>query len=94
MTGFGRTVSLASAERLGRLSKLVDKNLKDIALEIKKGSIGAEPVWFSERNTSCTYCEFASACPFDPARDRMKRFKKLSDDDVWERIERGGEDRA
>ena len=87
-------VSLASAERLGKLSKLVDKNLTDIALEIKKGSIGAEPIRFTNQNSSCTYCEFASACPFDPARDRMKSFKKLSDDDVWERLEKGGEDRA
>ena len=87
-------VKVASAERLGMLAKLVKKNLADIGAELEKGSIGAEPCYIGSNRLICEYCEFAAACPFDPGRDRPRRFKKISEDDFWQRLEKGGEDRA
>ena len=92
--GTDSAVRLASAERLGMLAGLVKKNLADIGAELKKGSIGAEPCYIGSNRLMCEYCEFVSACPFDPGRDRPRRFRKISDDDFWQRLEKGGEDRA
>jgi ATP-dependent helicase/nuclease subunit B len=87
-------VKIASAERLGMLAKLVRKNLADIGAELEKGSIGAEPCYIGSNRLPCEYCEFASACPFDPGKDRARRFKKMTDEDFWQRLEKGGGDRA
>ena len=87
-------VKIASAERLGMLAKLVRKNLADIGAELEKGSIGAEPCCIGSNRLPCEYCEFASACPFDPGKDRARRFRKMTDEDFWQRLEKGGGDRA
>ena len=54
-----------STERLGALSKHVERCLTEMAEEIRKGNIDASPLK-TEGTNSCEYCEYKAICNFDP----------------------------
>ncbi len=81
------TGSLASASRLGKLSRYVDRLLHQIAQELQQGNIDADPYNRGPRKTACTYCPFAAACNFDEGRDRWHYLRKPRADEFWQFID-------
>ena len=81
--------SLASAEQLGKLSRYVDKLLREIARETERGNIDADPYVRSATETACDYCPYAAACCFEPGRggDRYEYLAKTSTEDFWNAVD-------
>ena len=61
--------SLASAAQLGKLGRYVETLLHDIAGEVRRGNIDADPCCHTEEDRPCRYCDWASACHFQDGRD-------------------------
>lgn len=83
--------ALASAERLGLLSRHIDETLTVLANELQKGSIAANPYFKGAQDNACQYCDFAAACRFSEGEDgdRRRYLHKLHADEVWSRLEGG-----
>ena len=81
--------SLASAEQLGKLSRYVDKIMRDIGRETVRGNIDADPYIRSPRENACTYCPYAAACHFEPGRgsDRYEYIAKTGQDEFWAAVD-------
>ena len=81
--------SLATAEQLGKLSKYVDKLLRDIGREAERGNIDADPYVRSPQETACTYCPYAAACGFEPGRggDHYEYIARTSTDEFWNAVD-------
>ncbi len=82
------TGSLASAAQLGKLSRYVDRILRQIARELEQGNIDADPCWRGPGKTACAYCPFAAACNFDESRDRWHYLHKPKTEEFWAFIDR------
>jgi ATP-dependent helicase/nuclease subunit B len=81
------TGDVASAVRLGRLSRYVDKVLHQIARELRQGNIDADPCTRGRDDSACTYCPFAAACYFDENRDRRHYLHRPTREEFWEFID-------
>lgn len=81
--------SLATAEQLGKLSRYVDKLLRDIGRETQRGNIDADPFVRTTQETACAYCPYASACHFEPGRggDRYEYIAKTNPDEFWAAVD-------
>ncbi|MBR3561457.1 MAG: PD-(D/E)XK nuclease family protein [Oscillospiraceae bacterium] len=81
--------SLATAEQLGKLSKYVDKLLRDIGREAERGNIDADPYVRTPQETACTYCPYAAACGFEPGRggDHYEYIAKTGTEEFWNAID-------
>ena len=77
--------SIASAAQLGKLAKHVEKQLHEIAKEIRDGNIDADPCCKNEEDTPCRYCDWASACHFADGKggDRLRLIQPLRSDEFW-----------
>ncbi len=86
-----RTISgsLATAEQLGKLSRYVDKLLRDIGREAERGNIDADPFARTPRDTACAYCPYATACCFEPGRgsDRYEYIAGTDTDAFWNAVD-------
>ncbi len=82
--------SLASAERLGLLSRHIDSTLRDMAKELHSGCIAADPFFRSQSDNACRYCDYASACHFGGEEDKIRYLEKLKAEEFWARLEKGG----
>ena len=80
--------SLASAARLGKLGRYVDKLLHDIAGEIRQGNIDADPWCRGEDDSCCKYCQWAGACHFQDGRDgdHLRYILPVKAEDFWREI--------
>ncbi len=80
---------LASAEQLGKLGRTVDKLIADMAEEIRRGSITANPFMRDKLETACTFCKFYDACRFadGAAGESFRRFSRLKDAEVWKLLD-------
>ena len=80
--------SIASAARLGNLSRYVDKLLHQIACELRDGNIDADPCCRSEEERFCRYCSWASACHFEEGRggDRLRYITPIKAEEFWDQI--------
>ncbi len=77
---------LARLEDFGALSRFIDGTLRDMASELRAGSIEADP-WFENlRVNACVSCEFASACLFDEGTDGWRLRESLDTEEAWEKI--------
>ncbi|MCF0137269.1 MAG: PD-(D/E)XK nuclease family protein [Oscillospiraceae bacterium] len=56
--------SLAGAERFGLLARHINGTLRDMAKELRQGSIAADPFYRNQRENACTQCDYFSACHF------------------------------
>ncbi len=83
--------NLVSAERMGILARHVDETLKGMARELHSGCIAADPYFRSQTESACRYCDYERACRFDSAGDNIRYLKKLDNDEVWARMEGGGD---
>lgn len=79
--------SVASLEQFGALSRHIDRTLRDLAAELRSGSVALDPWYKSARETACKYCEYRQACLFDEAEDGWRIREKLPAEKAWERIE-------
>jgi len=81
--------SLATAEQLGKLSRYVDKLLRDIGRETERGNIDADPCVRTPQETACTWCPYAAACHFEPGRggDRYEFIAKTGTDEFWAAVD-------
>lgn len=78
---------LASLEQFGALSRYIDGTLKDMAAELRAGSVEADPWFKNARENACVWCEYGKACMFDEGRDCWRVRESLTPDEAWERIE-------
>lgn len=81
--------ALVSAERLGRLSRHIQKNLQDICEELAKGTIAADPFWRGPDRNACRYCDYAAACHFEEGRggDCRRWMPTLNAREFWEQMQ-------
>ena len=86
--------SLASLERMGKLSRHLQRTLREMAGELHRGSIAADPYYRSQQESACLNCDFREACFFSDGEDgeSCRYLPKLNDGRVWEFLEE--EDRA
>jgi len=82
---------LASAERLGLLSRHIDATLQDMAREMHTGCIAADPYYRSSGENACRFCDYASACHFGGEEDKIRYLEKFKAAEFWKRLEEGGE---
>ena len=83
------TDSVMSAEKLGLLSRHIEKSLKSMAATLRHGSIAADPYYRSQQENACLNCDYFEACHFsDGANGESCRFMpKLRPEKVWELME-------
>lgn len=82
---------LASLEQFGALSGFIEKTLRDMARELRAGSVAADPWYRSVRDNACARCDYVKACMFDEARDTRRIRMGMSPDAAWKKI-RGEDD--
>lgn len=84
----GKSSSVATAQQFEILRKHVRKLLTKLGEEMLKGDVSIKP-YKKKKFTSCTYCEYASVCQFDPGlKDNEYRvLSDLKDEDVWKVME-------
>ena len=76
--------ALASAEQLGILSRHIDETLREMAKELRAGSVAADPWYRSQTETACSFCDYAGACHFDAEDDCIRYVSRLKPQQVWE----------
>ena len=81
--------SLASAAQLGKLGQYVEDLLHDIAQELRRGVIDADPCCRTEEDSPCRYCDWAPACHFQEGRDgdRFQYIRPVKPEEFWREIE-------
>ncbi len=79
--------SLASLEQFGALSRHIEKTLRDLAAELRSGSVALDPWYKNAGETACTFCDYREACLFDEAGDGWRLRGKMLAEQAWERIE-------
>ncbi len=84
--------ALASAQRLGLLSRHIDKTLQELAGELHAGCIAADPYFRTQTENACRFCDYAAACHFGSEDDKIRYLTRLKADEVWEKLEEGGQD--
>ena len=84
---------LVTAERLGLLAGHIRETLADMAAQLHRGSIAADPYYRSQQENACLNCDFFAACHFSEGENgESSRFlRKLSDNQVWSLLEGGGD---
>ena len=81
------TGSLATAEQLGKLGRHVDRVLRQIAGEIRRGNISADPCAYGAEKDACTYCPYRTVCCFDERYDRHRYLQKTDEKDFWQMMD-------
>ena len=82
--------ALASAERLGELSRHVERTLRELAKELRGGRIEADPWFRTQTDNACARCDWAEACHFDETRDSRRCLERIKPEEFWRRLEEGG----
>ncbi len=78
--------SLATAEQWGRLSKRLDKLLREMGHELAQGDIDADPYLKGGGHSACDFCDYAQACHFEEGRgsDRRRWLYSVKGKAFWE----------
>ena len=76
--------ALASAEGFGQLARHIDELLRDMARELRAGSVAADPWYRSETESACVNCDYAAACHFNEEDDSIRYVTRLRPQQVWE----------
>ena len=79
--------ALASAEQLGQLSGYIAELLQEMAGELRRGSIQADPWYRSSSEGACVYCSYFDACRFDETRDKPRYKTNLKAPEFWKKLE-------
>lgn len=83
------TDGVATAHELGRLGRYTEHLLEQIAGELSRGNVDADPAYRTPQDGACRWCAYASACYFHPGSgtDRRRILKKASPAEVWQNID-------
>ena len=78
-----------SAEKLGRLHKHVESVLQDLAGEMARGTITADPFWRGAQKNACLYCDYAAACQFREGSggDKRRWMKNMKQAQFWQALD-------
>ena len=79
--------ALASAQQLGQLSAHLEELLRNMAAELRRGSIQADPWYRSESESLCLHCSYYDACHFDENRDQPRSKLSLRAPEFWARLQ-------
>lgn len=81
--------SVASLERMGRLSRHIKDCLTEMARQIHGGNIAADPFYNSQKETACLRCDYYDACYFADGEngEHCRILPRLPDKQVWELLE-------
>ncbi len=81
---------MLSAERIGQLAQHVRVCLGEMARELHRGSIAADPYYRSQREDACLNCDYYAACQFADGEngESYRYLPRLKDGQVWEAIEK------
>ena len=76
---------LASLEQLGLLGRHIRGTLGEMAKELHRGSIAADPYYRSQQENACLNCDYFDACHFAEGEngERSRFLPPLSEDRVW-----------
>ena len=79
--------SLIDSEQVGLLSGHVNRMLGDAVAGILDGDIECCPLYKSDSDNACNYCDFLSVCAFDDEAGDKRRFvRKLKPAEIWETL--------
>ncbi len=81
------TKNVATLAQFGALSRYIGSLLRDMAAELRAGSVAADPWFKNMQENACVFCDFAKACLFDETKDCRRARVSLSPDKAWEKIE-------
>ncbi len=86
--------SLAGAERLGLLSRHIKETLTEMAGQLRRGDIAADPFYRSQQENACMNCDYSNVCHFvnGCGGESCKFMPKLPAEKVWTMLE-GGEEK-
>lgn len=81
--------ALASAERLGLMQRHIKRDLREMAKQLRRGSIAADPFYRSQQENACLNCDYFDACHFSDGEngESSRYMPKLSADKVWSMME-------
>lgn len=81
--------SLASLERLGLLAGHIKGCLRDMAGELRRGNLAADPYYRSQQENACLNCDYRAACYFEDGEngESSRYMPRLRDDRVWGMLE-------
>ena len=84
--------ALADAEHFGMLSEHINKTLREMAAELHRGSIAADPYYRSQQENACRNCDYFAACQFTDGENGecVRSMPTLKATKVWNILE-GGE---
>jgi ATP-dependent helicase/nuclease subunit B len=87
---------IADAEELSLLSRHIRRTLGEMAQELHRGSIDADPYYRSEEQQACKHCDFLAVCHFTDGEngESCRYLPKLSDNKVWGMLGEEGMQRA
>lgn len=85
--------ALATAEQMGLLARHIDDTLRELAKELRGGSILADPYYKTQQKNACMYCDYYNACYFEDGRhgDTRRYLPNLPATRVWSMM-KGGTD--
>lgn len=86
--GFTAQSCVASAEQMGRLLRHTGRVLEQLAEQIADGDIEANPYRIGKQFTVCQWCDYKTACHFDPSmqKDRLRCLPQVGQQQVHEII--------
>jgi len=86
--GFTAQSCVASAEQMGRLLRHTGRVLEQLAEQIADGDIEANPYRTGRQFTVCQWCDYKTACHFDPSmqKDRLRYLPQIGQQRVHEII--------
>ena len=77
--------SVATLEQMGRLSRMIDCRISQMADQLLKGQVEAVPLSFNG-GVHCDYCEYRAVCTREQ-EDPLREAPDLDSAQVLERIE-------
>ena len=79
---------IADLEELGLISRHIRRCLGEMARELHRGSIDADPYYRSAAKNACLNCDFFAACHFTDGEngERCRYLPKLSDSEALEKM--------
>lgn len=81
--------ALASAEQFGLLSRHIERTLADMASQLRRGSIAADPYYRSQQENACLHCDYFAACHFADGEngESLRSAPRLAATRVWSVME-------
>lgn len=89
----GMKGAVAPAGRFRRLEEHLERTLRQVAEEMRAGTISADPYYRAGGQCACDFCEFRDACQFDErgGEDRRRYLYGLRPEEFWSGLEGRGE---